>query len=111
MKPNKVKEFFDKLPTHLDAEAAEGLDAIYQFDLSGQDGGQFQVMIADGMCTVQQGTHPEPHVVLSMSGADCLQVLNGRLDGPSFAMSGRLRISGDFGLALQLRSLFPGLAP
>jgi len=45
-----------------------------------------------------------------MSGEDCLGVLTGRLDGSSVFLSGRLRIEGDFGLALQLKSLFPSVA-
>jgi len=107
MKPTSVQEFFRCLPQNFDAEAAEGLAAIYQFDLSGSQGGQYQLMIEDGACSVQEGTHPNPHVVFSMSGEDCLGVLSGRLDGASIFMSGRVRVSGDLGFALQLKSLFP----
>ena len=109
MPPKTVKEFFDLLPSKLNAEASEELTAVYQFDLSGPQGGQYYVQIQDGACHVRQGTHPEPHVTLSMSGEDCIGVLTGRLPGASIAMSGRLRISGDMGLALQLQSLFPVL--
>lgn len=109
MPPQTVKDFFDRLPSKLDAEAAEDLTAVYQFDLSGPQGGQYYVQIQDGVCSVQQGTHPEPHVTLSMSGEDCLGVLTGRLPGTAVAMTGRLRISGDIGLAMQLQSLFPVL--
>ncbi|MBI4402506.1 MAG: SCP2 sterol-binding domain-containing protein, partial [Nitrospirae bacterium] len=49
------------------------------------------------------------HVTFSMSGEDCLGVLSGRLDGPSVFMSGRLRVSGDLGLAIQLKTLFPSV--
>ncbi len=107
MKPQTVKEFFDALPSQFDAEAAEGLAAVYQFDLSGPQGGQYYVEIQDGVCAVSPGVHPEPHVVFSMSDEDCLQILHGQLDGASVAMSGRLRISGDIGLALYLKTLFP----
>jgi putative sterol carrier protein len=31
------------------------------------------------------------------------------LSGPAVAMSGRLKISGDIGLAMQLKTLFPTL--
>lgn len=109
MPPKTVKEFFDLLPSKLDAEAAEDLSVIYQFDLSGPQGGQYYVQILDGVCRVRQGTHSEPHVTLAMSGEDCLGVLTGHLPGASVAMSGRLRISGDIGLAMQLQSLFPVL--
>lgn len=107
MKPKTVKEFFQSLPAKLDRKAAEDLDAVYQFDLSGPQGGQYLLRIQDGICTVEEGTHTDPHVTLAMAGEDCIMVLNGQMSGPAIAMSGRLQISGDIGLALQLKSLFP----
>jgi putative sterol carrier protein len=106
-KQHTVEEFFQLLPGKLDPEAAEGIDAVYQFDLSGPQGGQYYMQINDGACRVTRGSHPEPHVTLSLSGEDCVRVLNGQLKGAAVAMSGRLRISGDMGLALQLGALFP----
>ena len=108
-RPQTVRAFFSALAGKLDPEAAEGLDAVYQFDLNGADGGQYQLQIRDGACHISEGTHPDPHVTLAMSGEDCLRVLNGQISGTMVAMSGRLRISGDMGLALQLASLFPSL--
>ena len=37
--------------------------------------------------------------------------MNGQVSGTMVAMTGRLRISGDMGLALQLASLFPVFVP
>jgi putative sterol carrier protein len=107
MQATGVKEFFKQLPSKLDAEAAEDLEAVYQFDLSGSQGGLYVVTIREGACQVKEGRHEDPHVILSMAGDDCVKVLNGELSGPAAAMSGRIRISGDMGLALQLRALFP----
>jgi len=107
MKPKTVKEFFQSLPGKLDRKAAEDLDAVYQFDLSGPQGGQYLLRIQDGICTIEEGTHTDPHVTLTMASEDCIKVLNGELSGPAIAMSGRLQISGDIGLAMQLKSLFP----
>lgn len=111
MKPASIKEFFQRLPGQLDTDAAEGLSAIYQFDLSGDQGGQYHLVIANGICSVREGVHPDPHVTFSMSGEDCLGVLSGRLDGAAVFLSGQLRLSGDLGLALQLTSLFPSIRP
>jgi putative sterol carrier protein len=104
-----IKDFFRQLPSKLDAEAAEDVDAVYQFELSGAHGGQYVVTIREGACQVNEGRHEDPHVILSMAGEDCVKVLNGELSGPAAAMSGRIRISGDMGLAMQLRALFPSI--
>ena len=109
MKPTTIKEFFQVLPDKLDADAAEDVDAVYQFDLSGAQGGQYILTIRDGVCQVSNGMHEDPHVSLSMSGEDCIKILKGQLSGPAVAMSGRLKISGDIGLAMQLKALFPSL--
>lgn len=107
MKPKTVKEFFETLAHRLDAKAAADLTAAYQFDLSGPQGGRYVLSVKDRACTVQEGTHPSPDVTLSLSDTDCMGILEGRLDGMSVAMSGRLKVSGDLTLAIRLKTLFP----
>jgi len=104
-----AKELIDSLPSKLDKEAAEDLDAVYQFDLRGTQGGQYQLFVQNGTCAVKEGTHADPHVTLSMDAEDCKRLLNGQVSGMSIAMSGRLQIAGDIGLAMQLKSLFPNI--
>jgi putative sterol carrier protein len=107
MEPTSVKEFFQLLPGKLDTDAAEDIDAVYQFDLSGAQGGQYVLTVRQGLCKVTEGTHDDPHVILAMEGEDCIKVLNGQLSGQAAVMSGRIKVSGDIGLAMQLPSLFP----
>ncbi len=107
--PSTLHDILHALPGRLDAEAAEGLNAVYQFDLSGPQGGQYYLAIEGGVCTVMQGAHPDPHVTLAMSGEDAAKILTGQLSGQMAAMSGRLSVSGDLGLAMQLRGLFPSV--
>ena len=109
MNPTTIKEFLQLLPGRLNSDAAEDLDAVYQFDLSGAEGGQYILTIRDGACQIAEGMHADPHVVLSMAGEDCIKILKGQLSGPAVAMSGRLKISGDIGLAMQLKALFPNI--
>lgn len=109
MSDDSIGDFFHSLPAKLDAEAAEGLDAIYQFDLSGPEGGQYHLVVKENACQVGKGAHPSPHVTIAMSGQDCLRVLTGELDGSAVFTSGRLRIDGDLSLAIQLKMLFPTL--
>ena len=109
MKVTNLKEIFDSLPAQIDSEAAEEMDAVYQFDLRGAQGGQYQLLVQNGTCVVKEGSHADPHVTLSMAGEDCIKVLTGQLSGMTMAMSGRLQIAGDIGLAMQLKSLFPNM--
>lgn len=109
MKAKTIKEVLDALPSKLDKDVAEDLDAIYQFDLRGDQGGQYHLLVQNGTCTVKAGIHEDPHVTLSMAGEDCIKVLNGQLSGMTMAMSGRMQVTGDIGLAMQLKSLFPNI--
>jgi len=109
MKPTNLKEIFDSLPAQIDKEAAEDMDAVYQFDLQGPQSGQYQLLVRNGACVVKEGSHADPHVTLSMAGEDCIKVLTGQLSGMAMAMSGRLQIAGSIELAMQLKSLFPNM--
>jgi putative sterol carrier protein len=109
MPPKTVKAVLESLPSQLDREAAEDVDAVYQFDLTGPQGGHYTLTVREGTCRVAEGLHEEAHVTLSMSGEDCLKILTGQLSGSAIVMTGRLKVSGDIGLAMQLPSLFPGL--
>ena len=111
MSGSGVRAFFDALPTRFHAAAAEGVTAVYQFDLSGDEGGQYQLHIAGQTCRVSPGLHPSPNVTLRMAGEDCVAILEGRLNGVSAYLNGRLRVDGDIGLAMRLAAFFPDLRP
>jgi putative sterol carrier protein len=111
MSGSDVRAFFEALPTRFHAAAAEGVTAVYQFDVSGDGGGQYQLHIADQTCRVSPGVHPLPNVTLRMAGEDCMAILEGRLTGVSAYLSGRLKMEGDLGLAMRLTAFFPDLRP
>lgn len=104
--PTTCKEAFEKMPSRFNKDAAKGLNAVYQFDLSGDGGGKWQVIIRDQTIEVTGGQHPSPNITLSMTAQDYLDMVAGKLNGQMAFMSGRLRISGDMGLALRMQSLF-----
>lgn len=111
MDPMTIQEFFDALPSRFVPAASEGVNAVYQFNLSGEQGGQYQLHVADRSCRVVPGVHPSPDITLSMAGQDCLAVLEGRLNGVTAYLNGRLKMDGDIGLAMRLAAFFPDLRP
>ena len=104
--PTTAKQAFDMMPSRFNKEAAKGLNAIYQFDLSGDGGGKWQVIIKDQNVEVKEGASPSPNITISMTAQDYLDMLSGKLNGQVAFMSGKLRIAGDMGLALRMQSLF-----
>ncbi len=81
---------------------------MYQFDLA-RDSRRpvLNCWSQHGTCVVKDGTHADPHVTLSMAGEDCIKVLNGQYGGWRWRCRGDCKITGDIGLAMQLKSLFP----
>jgi putative sterol carrier protein len=86
--------------------AAKGLNVIYQLDLSGDNGGKWQVIINNGTCEVKEGPAKSPNITFSMTTEYYLDMISGKLNGQVAFMSGRMRIAGDMGLALRMESLF-----
>jgi putative sterol carrier protein len=107
MPPMSAREYMPLIQTRFDPSAAEGLAAVYQFELSGSPGGQYHLVVENGTCAALEGRHPQPSVTFSLSETDCIGLFEGHLDGPSLYLSGRLIVTGDLGLALRLAMLFP----
>ena len=102
----KPQEIFDQMAANINPDAAKGMNSTIQFNLSGDDGGQWYTTIKDGKAEVTKGTAPSPNMTLSMSSQDYVDMTMGKLNGQMAFMSGKLKISGDMGLAMKLQSLF-----
>jgi putative sterol carrier protein len=100
------QEIFNEMPKNLNADAAKGMNSVIQFNLSGDNGGQWYTTIKDGKAEVAQGTAPAPNMTLSMSASDYVDMIMGKLNGQMAFMSGKLKISGDMGLAMKMQNLF-----
>lgn len=104
---SSVKEVFEKMPVAFNSAAAAGLNAVFQFNLSGAEGGEWFAEIKDNACSVGQGVHAAPSVTLSLADVDWLAICNKQLDGMSAFMSGKLKATGNIMLAQRIPSLFP----
>jgi putative sterol carrier protein len=104
--PSSCKQVFEQMPSRFRKDAAQGLNAVYQFDLSGEGGGKWQVTINNEKCEVKEGAHASPNTTISMIAQDYLDMVTGKLNPQMAFMSGKLRIAGDMGLALRIQSLF-----
>ncbi|MFZ5596482.1 MAG: SCP2 sterol-binding domain-containing protein [Bacillota bacterium] len=88
------------------AQKNKGITGAFQFDISGDDGGQFFFQLNDGAFVAGgEGTHDNPNITVSMNSADFLDMLDGKLNGTMAFMSGKLKIKGDMALAMKLEGI------
>ncbi len=105
--PTNVSEIFAVMPDRFNAAAAAGVNATYQFDLTGDGGGTWNVAIADGACAVNEGAADGPNITITMAASDYLDMTTGKLNPQMAFMGGKLKIKGDMSLALKMQQIFP----
>lgn len=101
-----VKEVFDLMPSRFLPDKAGNMQAVIQFNLTGEGGGQYYVTIADGVCTTAEGVAPNPTMTFSASAADYLGILNGQINPMQAFMQGKIKVKGDPSLALKMQTMF-----
>lgn len=102
-----VKEAFTKMSEIFNPGAAQGLNVTFQFDITGDGGGSWNIGIKDSVCQIQEGTHEVPTVTLTMSCETWLAMVNKELNAMQAFIGGQLKVSGDIMLAQRVPELFP----
>ena len=100
------QEIIDQIPAAFQADKAQGLDATFQFDITGTQGGQWYAEIKDDKCQVTPGTSSSANITITISDENFVKLITGRLDGTMAFMTGKLKLKGDMGLAMRLSGLF-----
>ena len=103
---DSVAGVFARMPDAFDASAAQGVAVIFQFEISGPQGGTWRAVIQDGACTVASGAHESPTTTIKMKDQDFLQLIAGQLNPMTAYTSGRLKIKGDLMKSQLITKLF-----
>ena len=101
-----AREVFVKVQERFKPEAAAGMNAVFQFEITGEGGGKWNIAIKEGTCQVREGQHDDPTVALTMASETWLAMVNKQLSGMQAFMSGKLKVKGDIMLAQKMQSLF-----
>jgi putative sterol carrier protein len=87
-------------------EKAGGVDAIIQYHLTGDEGGDWIIELKDGKCKVAPGIAENPKMSLTADAEEFRDILLGKMDGMAAFMQGKLKLTGDLNLAMKLTSMF-----
>jgi putative sterol carrier protein len=103
----KAADTFKYMSENYNAAAAKGLNATFQWELSGDEPGKWALQFVDGACTLIEGGVEKPNVNFKLSSADWLAITSGKLNPMNAFMTGKMKMDGDMGLAMKVQSLFP----
>jgi 3-hydroxy-3-methylglutaryl CoA synthase/NAD(P)-dependent dehydrogenase (short-subunit alcohol dehydrogenase family)/putative sterol carrier protein len=101
-----VKTCFDSMAGTFNADAAGGVNVVFQFNISGSGGGDWSCTIKDGTCTIKPGVDAAPNCTLIMASTDFLDMMTGKLPAMQAYTSGKLRIEGDILKSQLIEKLF-----
>lgn len=101
------KEIFAEMQKRMDANPGNlgEIKAVFQFEITGADSGNYSVAVGDGSAKVSEGAADSPNVTVTMASNDFADMVEGRLDSMAAFMGGKLKVKGDMMLAMQLQSL------
>src|SRR5690554_647173 len=99
-----VDQISEELDHKFNAEAAQSLDLVFQFDI--EDDKTYHLVSKDGTCKLHEDPHDDPSVTLIMNSETLEGIVSGESDGMQAFMAGQLRAEGDMMLATKLGELF-----
>lgn len=101
-----IEQLFTEMEGKFKADKAAGMNATYQFNITGDGGGVWHATIADGAATFGTGEFDGANVVITSSSDDWVKIVSGSMNPQMAFMTGKLKVTGDLGLATKLGTLF-----
>lgn len=106
---DSVRQVFEEhLPKGIaeNVEKAKEVDAVYQFDVTGDDGGTWVIDLTKDSDWVTEGPSDDAQCTIEVASEDWLGIMNGSLNAMQAFMMGKLKVQGDMGLATRLQTIF-----
>jgi len=107
MELTKVSQIIEQLERTFDKEFAMGMDVVLQYHLSGEDSGDYQIIIQNDTLKIEKGVHNSPNVTVKMSAKTWLGLFNNTVNPMLAFTTGKIKVKGDFGLAMKFPKIFP----
>jgi putative sterol carrier protein len=100
---------FNRMPGQFRPDKAGSASAVIHWNITGRpDGGAdtYELVIADGACTLSPAPQAEPKLTFSLGGYDFLQLIAGAANPMMLFMTGKVKAKGDLGLAANIANYF-----
>ncbi len=99
---DRLDEFKEKIAN---PPSMKGTNAVYQFILEGEDGGNYYVTFTDGAGVLNEGIAEKSDITLTAETKDFIALKDGKLSPIMAFMGGKIKIKGDMALAMKLQGM------
>lgn len=86
-------EFIHALPSKVNADAISGMETVFHFDVDGDGGGKYTVVLRDGKMEVLEGLVGESKCSVKTTNDNFMGVISGSLNPLMAIMMGKLKIN------------------
>jgi alkylation response protein AidB-like acyl-CoA dehydrogenase/putative sterol carrier protein len=100
-----VRDIMLGLPGRFKPEKANGFSANVQFDISGDNGGQFTVEISEGNCHVSEGLVGDKDCLVETDDETYIGIETGHVNPQTAFMTGKIK-ADNLGIMMQFSGLF-----
>ncbi len=105
--PPTVRELMtETIKSAFQPDKAAGVDTVVQFKFTGTQASNWYVVIKDQKCESTEGLHPDPKMTMTVDSEDYIKISTGELDATMAFMKGKVKVSGDMGVALGMGKYF-----
>ncbi len=105
--PPTIKELMTQtIKAAFQPDKAAGVDTVVQFRFTGAQASDWYVVIKDQKCESTEGLHASPKMTMTVDSEDYIKISTGELDATMAFMKGKVKVSGDMGVALGMGKYF-----
>jgi putative sterol carrier protein len=101
-----VHDLFEQMPQSFQPAATAGIDAVIQFAIEGEGGGNWVAVIRNGALSLAEGLSENPSLTIRATAEDYLAIGTGKLNEQLAFMTGRITARGNTLLAMKLPKIF-----
>lgn len=101
-----LRQMIEGMPLAFNREAAAGLKAVIQFNMTGLEPGFYHLDIDSGDCTFHSGKASNPTLTINAPSQVWLQIAKGELSGQDAVLTGLYKVEGDAAILVKMGELF-----
>ncbi|MFX1478088.1 MAG: NAD(P)H-dependent oxidoreductase [Promethearchaeota archaeon] len=101
-----LKDLFESMPHGLNKELAQGVDAVIQYCLTGEEPIEGYLIIKDSKCLFKYGIHPNPNTTVKADSKLWLGISKKEISESKAYINKEYEVKGDMTILLKLHDLF-----